>query len=62
MSLNNMGSDARKPDFVACKQQGPEQPGHMHRLVSDFIVCYLESITAKPATILILIAYWQCAI
>ena len=41
-----MGHDARKPDFVACKQH----LGRLHSLISSFVIHYLYRLIAKLAT------------
>ena len=44
-----MGLHARKPDFVACKQQRANQSGHLCSLISIFVICSLESIPINLA-------------
>ena len=48
-----MGLDARKPGFGVCEQQrrrGADQPAHRCRLISAFVIRFLESIISKLAT------------
>ena len=45
-----MGVDARKPVIGVCEQQIPDQPAHLHRLISAFIIHILESIISELAT------------
>ena len=43
-----MGLNAKKPVFQVCEQQRPaDQPVHPRRLISAFVICYLESIISN---------------
>ena len=52
ISVIQLGLVARKPDFVACKQIGADQP--VHRLISAFGILLLVSMMAKLTTHIII--------
>ena len=41
---------ARKPDFVACNNNGAVQPAHQRSLISTFVICYLQNLIYKLAS------------
>ena len=45
-----MSVNTRKPVFGVCEQQGADQPAHMLRLISGFVIRFLESIKSTLAT------------
>ena len=48
--LHYLGFEARKHVFGVCKQQGADQPAHLRRLISDFVIHLLEIIISKLAS------------
>ena len=45
-----MGHDARKPVFGGFEHKGADLPAHLRRLISAFVIFFLESIIFKLAT------------
>ena len=41
----------RKSVIAVCEQQGADQPAHMCRLISTFVIRFLEVIKSKLATV-----------
>ena len=46
-----MGLVARKPVFGGLRNKGADQPAHLCRMISPFVIHFLESIISKLATI-----------
>ena len=51
-----LGPFSRKPDFIACRQQGIEQSAHMLILISAFVILSLKSIKDRLASCLNVLA------
>ena len=47
---SHMGLNARKPVFGGVNNKGADLPAHQHRLISAFVICFLESVISKLAT------------
>ena len=45
-----MGLGARKPVFGFAYNKGIDQPAHTHRLISTFVIRFLESTISKLAS------------
>ena len=59
-SYNN-STASEKTSLVICNIKGPDQPGHLRSLISNFVVCFLRRIIPRHASCeIISIFYLAC--